>query len=144
MYEVIKVSGEFNIKLKNLLDIEGDFYYNYVEDGLTYDESFEFENLDEARKELSKHESEVEFKKDNLELENGKFKGLNAVSWVLINEEGEVLEFAPLKPIVWEITDEKYNTITISNKEYTDYLKAIKDCLIEVEKIEDEYKIFFD
>lgn len=97
-------------------------------------ESFEFENLDEARKELSKHESEVEFKKDNLELENGKFKGLNAVSWVLINEEGEVLEFAPLKPIVWEITDEKYNTITISNKEYTDYLKAIKDCLIEVEK----------
>lgn len=37
MYEVIKVSGEFNIKLKNLLDIEGDFYYNYVEDGLTYE-----------------------------------------------------------------------------------------------------------
>lgn len=142
MYEVVKASGEFGTKLKNLEVIEGDFYYNYETDILEYDVVFEFENLDEAKIELAKHTSEIEFEQGN-RLENGHFEG-KAVSWMLIDEDGNVLDFAPLKAIRWEITDEKYDTTTISNKEYTDYFEAIKDCLEAAEEIEEEYRIFFE
>ncbi len=141
-YKVIKMNGEFDTELKNTKYAEGDFYYNYVIDG-EESEEYAFDNIEEAKAELKKHKSEIAFEKEGSTLENGHFRG-TAISWILVDEDYELVDFAPLKPITWEITDEEFNTLVTSDKNYDNYIEAINDCMKAVENIEVEYKYFFE
>lgn len=135
-YKVIEACGQFYLKPREIKSAKGDFafvYYDKLENNMFRKyEAYYFDNLEEARAELKKHQSLISCYFPNKILKNDYFVGY-ASSWVLIGEGAEILDFVSIKPIRWEITDGKVS-LAKSDRTYDDFKEVIGDVLKALEQ----------